>query len=215
MMSFNSSVLKEQNGNQNSESYMLERCIKEEPESFIPALLEFNETMHEIDVKEKINYYKTLVEANNGTSDRVLNEGLSAAGAAAIAAGLAAIGALILKLLSFLNKGPAAVAEAKLDKAIDNAKKTIKQNPEVAKKKRPGKIKKYRLLYNDIGSSFPESYKDLVSQLNNILKKNSTPENWKESLDKSIANAYNIISKEFKAMGVTDNIDASSFNSIS
>lgn len=48
-----------------------------EETSYLEAVLEFNEAMHEIDITEKINYYRALKEAElNESSDLVLRENI-------------------------------------------------------------------------------------------------------------------------------------------
>ena len=93
-MAFNSSVL-----SYNSDRHMtdmnniVENARKSNSDLFVYSLLEFNDSVHEIDIIDKISYYRALTEAsNNGLM--AVNEGIVEV--------VNALAKIIAKIINFL-----------------------------------------------------------------------------------------------------------------
>lgn len=102
-------------------------CFDESTESFLYTMLEFNDTLHEIDIQDKINYYRDLKEScdreDNGLEP--VNEIVGTIAVVAITAIIAAICAAIGKVISLFtqSKKVAEDMKSKVDQAFNEAKK--------------------------------------------------------------------------------------------
>lgn len=76
MIKFNTLTLTESHTVKDNKTTAMENT-QSEPSSYIHALLEYNSRMHEIDVAEKIRYYRILKESSAETKDPTLSKALS------------------------------------------------------------------------------------------------------------------------------------------
>lgn len=74
-MAFNSSILSyDSNRHMTDVNNIVENAKNSNNDSFIYSLLEFNDSVHDIVISDKISYYKALTESSNGLT--TINEGI-------------------------------------------------------------------------------------------------------------------------------------------
>lgn len=102
-------------------------CFDESTESFLYTMLEFNDKLHEIDIQDKINYYRDLKEScdreDNGLEP--VNEIVGTIAIAAITAVITAICVVIAKVISLFTQSKKVVEDMKgnVEQAVNEAKK--------------------------------------------------------------------------------------------
>ena len=163
-MQFNASLLKEQSL-ESANKLALENSVEERKNSFIYSMLEHNDIMHKLDIEEKINYYRTLVEASTGKcTDIALREGIIDSVHGFLTKVIQAIINLFNKFIGFI-RGTANEAAYKefesLSKEFDSVKYGADKNSPLEKN-----IDVIAHVYPKV-SEVPERY--FAASLNNLL----------------------------------------------
>ena len=194
-MQFNSILLKEQTVKA-VDKLVLEDSVNEQKKSFLYNLLEFNDTMHKIDVEEKINYYRALAEYSVGSSNElVLQENIAGSIRDFLTKAIQAIRDLLSKFLKFIKgkTGNEVFEQLKsLKSEFDSIKKDVRPGSTLDKTK---ELKVFiRPDITSIAGKINGSITNLSILLDNVFNNNrNTPS--KEDVQQEVKSAYNAIKK--------------------
>ncbi len=174
-MQFNPSLLREQSAKA-ADKFVLEDSVNEQKESFLYDLLEFNDTMHKIDVEEKINYYRVLAEYSVGNSNEiVLQEDVIKSIRDFLTKAIRAIRDLFNRFIKFIKgkTGHEVLSQIKPLKAeFDSIKKDVRPGSSLDKTK---ELKVFvRPNITSIAGRINGSIRNLATLLDNVFE-NRTP----------------------------------------
>ena len=197
-MQFNPSLLKEQSAKA-ADKLVLEDSVNEPKESFLYDLLEFNDTMHKIDVEEKINYYRALTEYSIGKNEIVLQEDVIKSIRDFLTKAIKAIRDLFDKFIKFIKgkTGNEILSQIQPLKAeFDSIKKDVRPGSALDKTK---ELKVFnRPDITAIAGRINGSIRNLTTLLDNVFE-NRTPT--KEDVQQQVKLAYAVLKKTGRVNG--------------